>query len=486
MTSQGKALRMTEPILTTNGWVMNKDLKVGDSLCSVDGKPSVVTGIYPQGVKDFYRITFSDGRVADCSGDHLWEINVKGNKHPMVISTLGIKQRLEKPGRTQSMWTPAFEGHCGNHKDFTVHPYILGVLLGDGCLTKGVAFASADEYVVEKCKGLANVPLQVGCENRTAKTYRFSFGHTGHHGEDNPLWMEMKRLGLLGHRAEDKFIPDEYMEADKEQRENLLNGLMDTDGEIDEYGAIHYSSVSERLAKDVQRLCWSLGYKASLNSHKSAIGENAYRDHYRVTIAGDDESMIFTLPRRKERVRVRTRVKNVIQSVEYIGREECQCIKVSHPRELFVMGDYIVTHNTALALTFAYNAMNQGQSVAIYSMEMDHNSIGVRMMNITGLCIKESKVLYDKLLMPKAVDEAAGKLNAMAGNYYVDDKSNTSIDKIIESIRMMKQKYGIVGAVVDYIQILNVYAKSGKSQEQILLMRHAACKRRRRPVRCGC
>lgn len=138
------------------------------------------------------------------------------------------------------------------------------------------------------------------------------------------------------------------------------------------------------------------------------------------------------------------------------------------PGKLIVVAAMTSQGKTALALTFAYNAMNQGQSVAIYSMEMDHNSIGVRMMNITGLCIKESKVLYDKLLMPQAVDEAAGKLNAMTGNYYVDDKSNTSIDKIIESIRMMKQKYGIVGAVVDYIQILNVYAKSGKSQEQIL------------------
>lgn len=138
------------------------------------------------------------------------------------------------------------------------------------------------------------------------------------------------------------------------------------------------------------------------------------------------------------------------------------------PGKLIIVAAQTSQGKSSLALTFAYNAMAQGQSVAIYSMEMDHNSIGVRMMNITGMCIKESKVLYDRLLMPQAVEEAAEKLNAMKGNYYVDDKSNTSIDKIIESIRMMKQKYGIVGAVVDYIQILNVYAKSGKNQEQIL------------------
>lgn len=63
-TSQGKALRMDEKILTPNGWVLNKDIKVGDKVASIDGEKSIVLGVYPQGMKDIYKMTFTDGRVA--------------------------------------------------------------------------------------------------------------------------------------------------------------------------------------------------------------------------------------------------------------------------------------------------------------------------------------------------------------------------------------------------------------------------------------
>lgn len=138
------------------------------------------------------------------------------------------------------------------------------------------------------------------------------------------------------------------------------------------------------------------------------------------------------------------------------------------PGKLIIVAAQTSQGKSSIALTFAFNAMKQGQSVAIYSMEMDHKSIGVRMLNMAGLRMKESNVLYDGLLQPGAVYDAANLIESFPGNYYVDDKSNTSIDKIIESIRFMKQKHNIVGAVVDYIQILNVYSKGRRSQEQIL------------------
>ncbi|HEV7784983.1 MAG TPA: DnaB-like helicase N-terminal domain-containing protein, partial [Thermoanaerobaculia bacterium] len=60
--SMGKAQALDAKVKTLTGWKDMGALEVGDALASVDGAPSIVTGIYPQGMRQTYRITFSDGR----------------------------------------------------------------------------------------------------------------------------------------------------------------------------------------------------------------------------------------------------------------------------------------------------------------------------------------------------------------------------------------------------------------------------------------
>lgn len=72
----GKAQPLNSRILLADGsWTTFRDVCVGDSLASVDGQPSFVSGVFPQGERDIYRVTFSDGRTVDCADDHLWEIH---------------------------------------------------------------------------------------------------------------------------------------------------------------------------------------------------------------------------------------------------------------------------------------------------------------------------------------------------------------------------------------------------------------------------
>ena len=70
----GKALRMDAKVLTPSGWKLNKDLAIGDQVCSVDGTESRVTGIFPQGYVKTYMVEFSDGRKIECCGSHLWSV----------------------------------------------------------------------------------------------------------------------------------------------------------------------------------------------------------------------------------------------------------------------------------------------------------------------------------------------------------------------------------------------------------------------------
>lgn len=463
--SNGKALAMDEPILTVDGWKQNKDLCIGDKLASVDGEPSEVVGIYPQGIRDMYLITFSDGRTAKCSDEHLWDVAGYAGWHgsTKVLTTMQLKELIEKPlVRKATAYIPNFCGVYGRRKNFMIHPYIIGVLIGDGCLTRGTIIANNDKYVAEKVARLSGIGTKVlRCKDRcnviSISTQR---------GQTNPYRDELRRLGLYGHTAKDKFIPDEYMDACREQRLELLNGLMDTDGTIAKDGGIYYSTSSLQLAKDVQRLGWSLGYRAYLSPHKSVFNGKRYDDHYRVVLCSENDSEIFTLPRKAMRTRNRARVHNCIRSIEYIGREECQCIKVSHPRELFVMKDFIVTHNTSFAQSVVANAINNGSSVAYYSMEMTAMQLTVRMLSMQS-GISSSTILYGRPneFELAAIDKAVGQL---AGKTLLfDERSTSNIDTIINSIRMMKKRFNICGAVVDYLQILSVNSRMFNKEQQM-------------------
>src|SRR3954467_3059644 len=59
--AMGKAQSLDAKIKTPSGWTEMGALQVGDAVASVDGEPSIVTGVYPQGVRHVYRLTFSDG-----------------------------------------------------------------------------------------------------------------------------------------------------------------------------------------------------------------------------------------------------------------------------------------------------------------------------------------------------------------------------------------------------------------------------------------
>ena len=92
-TGTGKALRSNVPVRTPDGWREIGLLEPGDFVISPQGTPTEVLGVYPQGVKDVYRITFEDGRSTECCLDHLWEVYVNGRSS--VIDTATILELLE-------------------------------------------------------------------------------------------------------------------------------------------------------------------------------------------------------------------------------------------------------------------------------------------------------------------------------------------------------------------------------------------------------
>src|SRR5439155_12982669 len=90
----GKGQPLDAAVLTRTGWTRMGHLRVGDPLASVDGAPSVVRGIFPQGRRQAYRVTFSDGRATECTRDHLWRVHCRSWRAPRTLTTDEIARLL--------------------------------------------------------------------------------------------------------------------------------------------------------------------------------------------------------------------------------------------------------------------------------------------------------------------------------------------------------------------------------------------------------
>lgn len=132
--------------------------------------------------------------------------------------------------------------------------------------------------------------------------------------------------------------------------------------------------------------------------------------------------------------------------------------------DLIIIAGETSAGKTALSLSIADTAAKTGNPIAIYSMEMKKEQCAARLLSMNS-GVPSNQILYSKLddNYLGVVDGGVRKIYDLP--IYFDDNSTSNIDMIIASIRSMKIKYGLSGAVVDYLQILNVNQKSQNKEQ---------------------
>lgn len=70
----------SEKVITYSGIKKWGDIKIGDTLIGDDGKPTNVIQIHEVGEQDIYKIELSDGRTVHSTLDHLWQVDILGEK----------------------------------------------------------------------------------------------------------------------------------------------------------------------------------------------------------------------------------------------------------------------------------------------------------------------------------------------------------------------------------------------------------------------
>ena len=118
---------------------------------------------------------------------------------------------------------------------------------------------------------------------------------------------------------------------------------------------------------------------------------------------------------------------------------------------------------TALALNFALQVAQHnrnGGAVAIFSLEMPTESLGLRLLSA------KSRINANKLKVGKLTQDEKNRMNEALVDlqklkFYMDDKSNITVNEIFSKCRRLKNEQGLDLIVIDYIQLI---ASGGKGR----------------------
>lgn len=341
----------SEPVLTPNGYVPMGSLKVGDLVMNPNGIPVRIGDIVEQGTTEIYEVEFQDGRKVRCGANHLWATCRNGKKFYIIRTVDYMKRKLKQgsPGKEHYPYKiPELNPLKFDERPITVDPYVLGVLLGDGCICGDqVKFSTADQFIVEELqKRLPDYLI----EHKEGYTYVIKSKIKG----INELNRQLKELQVKV-KSYDKFIPEDYKFSSIENRFELVRGLMDTDGSITN-GTCNFVSTSEKLIDDLTFILRSLGIRCKkskeiLGKQNVDFGNGNYSDtrsHWELIITTEED--IFKLPRKLEKVR-KNRNYNYkgigIKSIRKTGEfEQQRCLCIDNENHLYITKDFIPTHNS--------------------------------------------------------------------------------------------------------------------------------------------
>lgn len=399
----GKELPVWALVQTPKGWKQIGELKVGDSVTNpVTGGSTKVIGVFPQGVKPIYKFTCDDGAVAYAGLEHLWAYKRPKGRRPFTkysserdyaVTELGAEMPNDQWNNYRIGTTAELIGMLKNGEHpripltkpviFTTNspcersplpPYLIGLLLGDGCLAKTTIY-SADQEIIDYL-------LELGFEIQKDREGKCkTLAAKGELKKKIISWLRVHKLSKA--RSWEKFIPKYIFTSSLRYRTEFIRGLMDTDGYVDERGRAYYSTTSDMLAVGIMNVIRSLGGKAYDRIKIPSYIYNGEKKEGRVAhdilIQLPKTSALFKLTRKKARCTDKWNggyeMMRAITSIDYVGDEEAVCIKVDSPQGLFVTEDYIVTHNTSFAVFLAFQTAMKYPGIKVAMIRQNYREL---------------------------------------------------------------------------------------------------------------
>lgn len=318
------------------------------------------------GVQEVFRIELCNGRHLDVTGLHrnlAFRRNYNGQK-PFECLTKDLKVGDRLAVRD---CIPTF-GHYGNYS----MGLVLGLLLGDGCITQSVQFCGFKEvwdFVTPHVRSLGcDVSMRPPKKNGIIEG---AFVNTEHTNEHKSNWIQwwLKDIGVFEHSGFSKFIPN--LPYSKDFLRGLICGLFESDGSVQalKKGNIRYASISKRLVEDISFQLQKFGVHCSISHKDQKIGFGKtsnvlYELHIRDKISVirfAEEFYLITKNDRLDKAKKIAESLNVnagctkifddgnryirIKSIKSIGKKQTYCVTVP-TKDHWIIANGIVSGNS--------------------------------------------------------------------------------------------------------------------------------------------
>lgn len=296
----------------------------------------------------------------------LWQVKTTGELIEEGVYIKTSKHSGRYNFRIPKLSKPVEYDNSLNIESFSVHPYLLGLWLGDGNSSGGV-IAGVKEDIKEYSKELSDKGVVFfGKENHIRNRVEI-------HGKS--LTTILKEMNLIEKEKgkTKKHVPYEYLYGTIDVRREIIAGLLDSDGyALSKSVGWEFCNTNKQLIDDFVQLVSSLGYKTRISKERYKTYElngesfRTKKPSWTVTVLTEDT--LAKLPRKiakHEEMKALyplsdDDVENIsIVSIEPVeGRiEEMSCITVDSPDSTYLIGNHFTTtHNTSMlnALTGFY------------------------------------------------------------------------------------------------------------------------------------
>lgn len=359
----GKALDNNTPILTDVGWKTIGELEVDDVIYGADGKPTTVTYITEtMHNRPCYELTLDTGDTIIADEEHLWNISTadwQRNKNKVRTLTTGeiiqVKEKLNSRKHQSNPFIEIQKVIDFNTANLPLHPYLLGLWLGDGETNGSRITTDINDYnhYASKLTELGYKVSEFRLDKRTENTGYFNVYE---------IVGKLKELGVYGN----KHIPEVYQRSSYEQRIALIQGLMDSDGYAEKWGTLFFYQSNERLIDEVKFVLNSLGLKV-----RKTFRQTTHKDAFSLCFSTLDFN-VFSLDRKlKRQYKCKEHAKNkrlYITSIKPVKSVPVRCLQVNNDDHLFVCGSSLVpTHNTTVAAGYLlwYAMFHPNQTILV-------------------------------------------------------------------------------------------------------------------------
>lgn len=375
-----------------------QNIVVGDVLMGDDSKPRNVLKL-ARGREEMFEVTPKKGNSWTCNKSHILSLRCsynsgvpgkkKGDKFDVELSDYLKFSDAHK--RASMLYMVGIDHEEKKHG--IVSPYFLGLWLGDGHRA-GCSITNVDEEVIDYLKDYSDdvgVNMRkdgiiyhlsqdvrstyIAYNDNESITFNDKKEAASHFGvrEVSVDWSSRSKMEIKGYRfrrerksnltselkhigvLKNKHIPDEYLYDSRENRLQLLAGLIDSDGSINKAkNAYEITQVRKELTFDIKRLVSDLGFYCSVSEKKTSMKRDdgsMYHGHaYRIKIHGKD---LHEIPCKVERKQTYNRMNNrhyvdstnIGFDVKSIGEGDYYGFVIDGNKR-FLLEDNVVAHNT--------------------------------------------------------------------------------------------------------------------------------------------